>query len=330
MTHFRTGAACALAFAAFAAQAQTAPPPISIYGRLDVGVGRYTKATSTDVISGFNTPSVFGVRGYKQVGDGLTGKFALETNNIEADGTMAGRFWGRAAWAGLAGSLGELRVGRIASVAFQTALGYDLNGASSSSAYINTGLSPLFINNLGSRRDRQIQYVSPVMGGLRVLAGHTPKDSAGNTNTKPLSSLAVNYAQGGFGAAFGAESASKIATSFDAADKAPFWAATSYDFGAAKVSVHYVRAGTNPLFGTTNKGAGIGVAVPVRGVNLGFQQVKNIGSGISATELFADKEIFKSATGYINYGRTGESKELQAGGRIASDDYFSVGVVYTF
>src|SRR5690349_7758786 len=102
MTHFRTGAVCALAFAAFTAQAQTAPPPISLYGRLDLAAGRYTKTVDLDVISGFNTPSVFGVRGSKQVAEGLTGKFALETNNIEADGTIAGRFWGRAAWAGLA------------------------------------------------------------------------------------------------------------------------------------------------------------------------------------------------------------------------------------
>src|SRR5690349_6892272 len=124
MTHFRSGAVCALAFVAFAAQAQTAPPPISIYGRLDLGAGRYTKTVNPDVISGFNTPSVLGVRGSMQVAEGLTGKFALETNNIEADGTIAGRVLGRAAWAGLAGSLGELRIGRIASVAFQSALAY--------------------------------------------------------------------------------------------------------------------------------------------------------------------------------------------------------------
>lgn len=37
-------------------------------------------------MSSLNTPSVFGVCGGKQVAESLTGKFALETNNIGADG----------------------------------------------------------------------------------------------------------------------------------------------------------------------------------------------------------------------------------------------------
>ena len=49
--------------------------------------GRHTKTVNPDMMSGPHTPSVFGVRGGKQVAESLTGKFALEINNIGADGT---------------------------------------------------------------------------------------------------------------------------------------------------------------------------------------------------------------------------------------------------
>jgi len=303
---------------------------ITPYGRLDLSLGRETKSDNVDLISGFNTPSVFGVKGTRDLGGGVTGLFKLETANINAKGDLDGAFFGRAAYAGLSGDFGEVRAGRIVSVPFQVAFQFDLNEFSDSSAYIHANTSPLLSNNIGTRRSRQVQYLSPNLSGFRLFTGVTPKDSSGATNTSTLGAIGGTYTSGPLNIGAVYESASHVDGFESAADKGTSFVGGSYNFGPALLALTYMSAGTNPDFGAVNKGAGVGLQIPVAGFNIGAQYARNSASGVGAGELYLNKEIFKAVTFHVDYGQSTSSKLKLDGSRDASDSYFSVGVIYTF
>lgn len=316
------------------AQAAAAASPITIYGRLDLSYGRETKTDKVDLMSGYNTPSVFGVKGQKDFDDGISGFFRLETSNLGADGSIGdASLFGRAAYAGLKGGFGAVLAGRIASVAFQNMLAYDLNGFADSSAYLRAGIQPTMANNLGTRRSRQIQYATPKLEGFQALAGYTPRDTAATSNQ--VGSIAATYAIESFSMGAVYESPSYVANGFgtDLGDKAAVSLGASYDFGVAKIAFSMTTAGTDPYMGANgevNRGAGFGVQVPIAGFNIGFQYAKNTANGIGAGELYLNREIFKDTTFHIDIGSASKSKLANYGDYYPSDNTFSVGVIYTF
>lgn len=112
-----------LALAAIAASsASFAQSSVTLYGVVDAslesvktgntsGSGQTVTRVSSDNLS----TSRFGLKGVEDLGDGLKAKFNLESQiavDTGASSNNSNRFFNRAAWVGLAGGFGEIRLGR--------------------------------------------------------------------------------------------------------------------------------------------------------------------------------------------------------------------------
>jgi predicted porin len=102
---------------AVACSTAAAADGITLYGIVDGGIG-YSRQDGADsdvtVDSGSSEDSHFGVRGREDLGGGLSGKFELESGIDLDQGAWSDedRFLNHAAWVGLAGGFGDLRLGR--------------------------------------------------------------------------------------------------------------------------------------------------------------------------------------------------------------------------
>jgi general bacterial porin, GBP family len=122
--------------------AASAQSSVTMYGFLDEGIGRAIVADSaasaklvvnpgTSDIGGFR----FGIRGTEAIGGGLMGKFGIEASDTDgttgtgkgaaAENGTAGvpgfNLGTRAAWVGVAGGFGEVRIGRHATIGVMNA-----------------------------------------------------------------------------------------------------------------------------------------------------------------------------------------------------------------
>ncbi|MGE5451614.1 MAG: porin [Acidobacteriota bacterium] len=198
-----------LALAALAAtSAAFAQSSVTLYGVLDASVEKVkTDHQVTRVSSDNLATSRIGFKGTEDLGSGLKANFVLESAvkvDTGANGGGASRFFDRAAWVGLAGGAGELRLGRqdssIGALAGDTSIlgaqGYD------DFRMINTRAG------YGYRRvDNAITYILPQVvqgltaqvqyslnGGVPGTVGTESYGAAGNY-TKNYG-ISVKYANG--------------------------------------------------------------------------------------------------------------------------------------
>ena len=311
MKHILVPIALALGFVG-AAQAQ-----MTIYGLLDASYGKSVYADSIDEKADFhsggdngsgegNSTSRIGLKGTTDVGSGLKANFKLETNGITSSGDIPSPFFARQAWLGISGGFGEVRLGRQDSVAFQTMIAYDFNGASN-------GISALGYAAVGpwlpGRQSRSLQYISPTMGGATLQLGFVPEGNvAGAKNTF---SAGATYAAGplSVSATFEtkrAEGGSSFAS-----------VAGSYDFGLAKVMLGYADGAEGV------KGVSVGFVAPVGPVNIGALYGKNSDTKGAAYEVFVNAEVLKGTYAYAEFGKSDAKTGIKGTG-------FAVGVIYTF
>ena len=319
--------AAALLALAGAAQAQ-----VTIYGLVDLSYGKNetlgdTKATlhsgGDDGSSQGNSATKVGIKGSMDVGSGFKANFKLETAGITMDGKVgtpgyyddvkkenvpADPFFNRAAWAGLSGSFGEVRVGRQDSVVFQSSIGFDLNGASNAAcASCNAGIAGGILGK--GRYSRQIQYIAPTVNGLTAQVGYAAIDTD-VSGSKAAAAFGVTYAAGPL--ALGAASeASRVE-----GGNSSSMVAGSYDFGAAKLAVSY-----SPT--KDAKGTMFGVTAPVAGFTVGMQYAKNSDTSAKGTEFFVNKEVLKNTYAYADYGTKKETGK-------DTKTVYAIGAIYTF
>ena len=303
-----------LALAAIAGcSAVFAQSSVTMYGVVDVSVGNKTggqfgvsggKGSSAS----YHTPTRFGLRGSEDLGSGLKANFNFETNGIGmTDGSLGGNMWGREAWTGLSGNFGSTRFGRTSSFGTQGHARFDLNGISTSSAMDNAGISPVTWYG-SSRRDAQLQYVTPNMGGFDAGVSIV---LAGNNANQQSTSFRANYGAGPLAVGFVAE------TKRTAANRTAYALAGSYDFGVAKAVGGYVVSETT----AKGKGAYFGAVAPVGAVNVGFQYASNNQTDAKATELFANYPLSKRTSLYLDYVTKGGT---------ASGSSYGLGILHTF
>jgi predicted porin len=299
-----------------AAQAQ-----VTLYGLVDLSYGKnnigfpnqkeaFYSGGDNGSSQGNSTTRV-GIKGSTDVGSGVKAKFNFETAGITIDGQIPGpRLFNRQAWAGFEGSFGEVRAGRQDSVAFQTMIDYDFNGAANAaSAGANTGVGA-FMGHLG--RNNGVQYISPNFGGFTVQAGYVNQTDDVTTGVKQApsnQSVAVKYVAGPFSAA--AVTETKVTDGGDSYSAV----AASYDFTVIKVMASYADGGKG------QKGTQVGFVAPVGGVNFGIIYAKNSDTNTSGTEVFVNKEIFKGTYAYFDYGNVDKPQSLNA---------YAAGVIFTF
>lgn len=315
-----------LVFAAVALVAGAAHADVSLYGLLDVSYGKsvYSDAIGDKATFHFggdngssegNSTSRFGLKGSTDVGSGIKANFKLESGGIQSDGSLNAYLFNRQAWAGFSGSFGEVRLGRQDSVAFQTMIDYDFNGASNGvSALGYTAVAPW----LPGRQSRSLQYIAPKMGPVALQLGYQAK--AGSASTALVGDVTEkNVFSAGATVDLGAFAAS-VAYQSKATSAGDDFASLSarYDFGVAKVMVGYADGGTNA------KGVSAGVVAPVAGFTVGALVSRNSDTKVKGLELFANKEVLKNTYAYVEAGKI----DAPSGGTDATG--YAVGVIYTF
>jgi predicted porin len=295
-----------------AAQAQ-----MTIYGLLDASYGKSVFADSVGEKADFhsggdngsgegNSTSRVGIKGSTDVGSGLKANFKLETNGITSSGDIPSPFFARQAWLGISGGFGEVRLGRQDSVAFQTMIPYDFNGASN-------GVSSLGYAAVGpwlpGRQSRSLQYISPSLGGATVQLGFVPEGNV--TGGKNTFSVGATYAAGPLSVSATYESKRVEGGSNFAS------VAGSFDFGLAKVMLGYADGAEGV------KGVSVGFTAPLGPVNVGALYGKNSDTKGVAYEVFVNAEVLKGTYAYAEIGKSDAKTGIKGTG-------FAVGVIYTF
>ncbi|RZA25036.1 MAG: porin, partial [Lysobacteraceae bacterium] len=175
MKKLMSGAALATCAGIAAIPSASAQTSVTVYGIIDAAVEHYTNAdaagkdmTRLPSLGGGMFPSRLGFRGNEDLGGGLKAVFALE-NGFAPDTGVAGqggRLFGRQAWVGLAGSWGQLTVGRNYNMMTVSTYDIDLFGPS------QYGLGSLdsFIPN--GRSDNSVAYKG-TFNGLTVGATYS-------------------------------------------------------------------------------------------------------------------------------------------------------------
>lgn len=306
-----------------AAQAQ-----VTLYGLLD---GSYGKSIADDAAglredfhsggdngsSEGNSTSRFGLKGSTDVGKGVKANFKLESGGITSDGDVnpGGAFFNRQAWFGLSSdSWGEFRLGRQDSLAFQTAVDYDFNGASNGVSALGYAMVAPW-NNFTGRQSRQLSYYTPSFGGVKAAFAFVPNGNGGSTaaDNKESYAAAVTYATGPISVTANYETERNDQNGHDFASIVGM-----YDFGFAKVNLGYGKAGDG------YEGISTGLVAPVAGINVGFLAGYNTDNDGYAVEVFANKEIFKNTIAYIEAGST--SKKTTTG----KANGYAAGLIYLF
>ena len=290
---------------------------VSIYGLVDVSYGKSLTDAATDSKSASfhsggdgdqgNSATKVGLKGSTEVSKGLKANFQLESNGIKSNLNMDTPYFNRAAWAGLSGSFGEVRLGKQDSVAFQTMIGFDSNGAANmASAQGNAG-----VPTWGpGRQTTSLQYFAPEMNGFKAQVAVNAKDADSKESNKANYAFGLTYTVGPLSAAVTSETAR-----FEAGNSFTSVAA-SYDFKVAKVMIGYADGGLNA------KGTSVGVVAPVAGFNVGLNYSKNSDTSTAATEFFVNREVYKNTYGYADIGNVDANGTKTTG--------YAIGVIYTF
>lgn len=270
-------AAAALTLVVVAAQAQ-----VTVYGNLDVSVGRkqaidttapivngkFAKTSTTNVDSSDLSQSFIGFKGQEDLGGDLKAVFKLESELAVDTGAANGgsTFWNRNATVGLAGDFGAVNLGRFENLFKLEGQAFNPFGASGT-------FSPTFnaLGTDGSSWANGVSYVSPNLGGLTLSAQYSAKEASANQVTATnyaggAYALSANYVAGplGLSAVFG--EVKSVDSSASSVKQRPWLLGASYDFGVVKLFGQYGQDKLDTKIAGTSgklKGYQLGASVPV-------------------------------------------------------------------
>jgi predicted porin len=215
---------------------------VTVYGRVDLGVGRYAKdvKSSEDTIAMVQDSSTarLGFRGTEDLGGGLSAFFNLE-HRFKADtGSQDGSLmWKDKAFLGLAHTrYGQLTLGRQSSPLDMRGVNGRFEAFGGDSLASNGSRGAKFV----AKWDNAAYYQSPSFAGLAFGVAYAAKESALGKN---LSGVQVDYASGPLVLSLGQQT---DASATD--DWTSLALAGSYDFRVAKVMAIWAKStdlGTN-------------------------------------------------------------------------------------
>lgn len=328
-------AALAMFLAAVAGGA-AAQSNVVIYGTIDTGLGRtYTDAANANMVTSYDSTTLFGFRGSEDLGNGLKVNFQLEADGVKSDTGDWSNGFRRQSWVGLSGSFGEVMMGRTTTPQNRLMGTFDLNNtADGSSALKVLGLAANG-SLTSSRQDNQIQYATPKLGGFqaRVAYGFSETVSGSATEKKDFLQLAANYQLNGLtlGAAFQPKSQSAQSAVGTTDNRNGFALGAKYNFGILEASALYTRNEKT----SEGDGWGLGIAAPIgKAVRVGAQYARitkhssSAVKGSNAVELFADYALSKRTSFYANYGRVNSKAETWK--KLQRNNTFAVGITHKF
>jgi predicted porin len=279
----------ALAVLGAFAGAASAQSSVTLYGKVDLGVGKTANSTDKQVMDAHG--SRLGVRGVEDLGGGLRAMFGFEhrfspdtgvgagTNSTGAAGgaNPASVFWQGYSTVGLGGAFGTVNLGRQYTAAFILAqnafdpFGGDTVGGLRGNSLTGAGAGARI------RTQNSLRY-DGTFGGLKVAADIAELEAGGTD--RPYS-VAVQYAAGPLLAAVGYDNPT-------GANDNLLTAGLGYTFGPARLTA---AVGT----GETNANAKIKQALIGASVNVGAGRVL---VGYAQQKLGTAAATKKSSIGY--------------------------------
>ncbi len=330
---------------------------VTLYGAVDAGWTQY-KSGATKVTGMGNSQlgsSLIGFRGEEDLGGGLKAIFKLEgglandsgagkasNSNNQPSGAGAtagvatglsgaqGLDFGRYAHVGLAGSFGEVRLGRDYTAAFQMGVAavdvFGTNGPADASAMmLNLGAANKQATTSGA--SNMVGYITPKINGfeakLQAFFGENKSDSTtvgSQAKAGDGTSIAVKYSNGPMMVAYGTQttkgtvSLAVVGTSLATnGDYEQSGLSASYDLGVAKVVYTNAKESLLKSAGeSTNKTNLFGVVVPMGAINFKASyalSTQNTGVAAAADTkatlfgLGADYAFSKRTTAYATYAK---------------------------
>ncbi|MGO4333056.1 porin [Cupriavidus sp. 2TAF22] len=172
--NMKTLSAVAAAFCGLCNASAHAQSSVTLYGLIDTGIEYVNHADATGssnvyrMASGNTAGSRWGLRGREDLGGDLAAVFALESgfNSDNGSSAQGGRLFGRQAYVGIAGSWGQVTLGRQINTLFDIFVPFD---PVRYSTYSILSQDAQFTN----RADNVIKYTG-VLGGLTVTGLYTP------------------------------------------------------------------------------------------------------------------------------------------------------------
>lgn len=249
------------AFLGSAALGVQAESSVTLYGLVDLSVGRFQApgaTASTSMQSGKMTTSFYGFKGTEDLGGGLSANFTFEGFLRPATGET-GRFTGdshfsRTASVGVGGGFGSVNFGRNTTSLFVNSLIFNAFGDS-------FGFSPSIRHYFTSGTTTgdtgwsdSIKYSSPKLGGASFTAHTALGSSDGGSNT----GVSGQYFGGpvALGAAW-----QKVKKGVTTDDTTTWQLGASYNADVAKVFAQY-GAVDNDTSGNGYKIFGLGTSIP--------------------------------------------------------------------
>ncbi|MDD2918926.1 porin [Rhodoferax sp.] len=339
--------ALAVLAATGAAMAQSS---VTLFGRLDAGVGVIDKETtgaapvasqSQTVVnsSTFNT-TYWGMKGTEDLGGGLKANFNLQSGFAIDTGVGNTGLFERLATVGLSGGFGAVNLGR------QYSPYYDLFGATDNIDDANVATTgAVYGKGIGqstvTRASNSIRYDSPSFSGLSVSAlvglGENENVAPNVGDATNIFSLNIIYKAGPLlvGYAHHQEKLTQAVLTTPQDENTYDMVGATFDFGMAKVTGGYQQVSNDS--GTDDKEFNAGVKVPVgtaATVYLGYADSNTSKAGFDLNSqgytLAGTYNMSKRTKLYASYDAT----ELEKGtpGAVSTDETsrFAVGVVHLF
>ena len=309
-----------------AAQAQSS---VTLYGIVDLWVGRTSatdslnvKNSTTQMASGGLNSSRWGVKGSEDLGGGLKAVFKLE-QGFKADTgvSTAGTAFARQAYVGLEGGFGSLTFGNT-----WTAMD-DVVGASNSGfdSALSSSVNVLQVNSrYASNPGNTVKYTSPNFGGFSAGFSHS-LDEVKNAAKTTVNDFSLSYGAGPIAANFAYQVQGDVLGTNDLKLTA---LNGSYDFGVAKLLASYGQAKLSTAKTTEYQ---IGADVPLSSaltLSAGYAQSKENAAGGSEKRtgysLAAGYSLSKRTTAYAGL------RQAKVKNSTEKDSNVAVGIRHTF
>lgn len=344
--------ALAVLAASGAAMAQSS---VTLYGIADVYFGSFkngmgatpsltavkqTGLNPANTANGSNgglSTSRWGVRGTEDLGGGLRAQFNLEQGINVDSGTARGDQFDREAWVGLAGSFGDVRLGRTFTAYDQFRGGINAN-ANSNMAITGTVFGAAggdYTSNIGNH----IRYNSPSFSGLSFGASYGfGENKTATADATDAFALHLRYAAGPLvaGIAYQNQETQQAGGNLDTSYTI---IGGSYNFGVAALTAGYnmvERDGATAAANTEDSEYFLGVSVPLgkTTVFFGYADAKTENAAGTTTveasgfALHATHELSKRTNVYAGFRDA--KQETGAGVKTGELNQVSVGIRHNF
>ena len=253
-----------IALAAVAASgAAFAQSSVTVYGVVDtsIAVVKGQDSVSGMLNSGAAT-SRLGFRGVEDLGNGLKANFVLEGEVQPDDGTAGGLNFRRQSTVGLAGSFGEVRLGRALTASYNAVSRYDMFGTvglGSTLAWSSTE------TGYANRSNNMISYISPKFSGFGVGIDYGFGEQKEN-RTARYAGIGATYDNGPLSLGLGYDKANNGLAVAGTEDLTTWQLGGSYDLSVVKLAAFYketkykeIATGDSEKLKTWN----LGVSAPV-------------------------------------------------------------------